>query len=125
MRPEELKYTADHMWVAVEGEAARIGISDYAQKQMEEVVFVEFLEVGKKLVRGQIFGRVESVKSVSDLTAPVSGELLELNKSVSDSPAAVNEDPLGAGWLALARLEKPEELKALLSYDAYQKSLNP
>ncbi len=125
MRPEELKYTADHMWVAVEGEAARIGISDYAQKQMEEVVFVEFLETGKKLVRGQIFGRVESVKSVSDLTAPVSGELLELNKAVSDSPAAVNEDPLGAGWLARVRLEKPEELKTLLSFDAYQKSLNP
>ncbi len=124
MRPEELKYTADHMWVAVEGEAARIGISDYAQKQMEEVVFVEFLETGKKLVRGQIFGRVESVKSVSDLTAPVSGELLELNKAVSDSPAAVNEDPLGAGWLARVRLEKPEELETLLSYDAYQKAVN-
>ena len=123
MKPEELKYTTDHMWVAVEGQTARIGLSDYAQKQMEEVVFVEFLETGKKLVQGKIFGRVESVKSVSDLTAPVSGEILELNKSVSDSPAAVNEDPLGAGWLARVRLEKPEELKALLSYDAYQKSL--
>ncbi len=87
MRPEELKYTADHLWVAVEGQTARIGISDYAQKQMEEV------------------GRIESVKSLSDF------------------PAAVNEDPLGAGWLARVRLEKPEELKALLSYDAYQKSL--
>ncbi len=124
MRPEELKYTADHLWVAVEGEAARIGISDYAQKQMEEIVFVEFLEVGKQLVRGQLFGRIESVKSVSELTAPVSGELLELNKAVSDSPAAVNEDPLGAGWLARVRLEKPEELKTLLSYDAYQKAVN-
>jgi len=123
MKPEELKYTADHMWVALEGQTARIGISDYAQKQMEEVVFVEFLEVGKKLVQGKIFGRIESVKSVSDLTAPVSGEVIELNKSVSDSPAAVNEDPLGAGWLARVRLEKPEELKALMSYDAYQKSL--
>ena len=123
MKPEELKYTADHLWVAVEGETARIGITDYAQKQMEEVVFVEFLEVGKKFVQGKIFGRVESVKSVADLTAPVSGAVLELNKAVSDSPAAVNEDPQGAGWLARVRLEKPEELKALLSYDAYQQSL--
>jgi glycine cleavage system H protein len=79
--------------------------------------------VGKKLVQGQIFGRIESVKSVSDLTAPVSGEILELNKSVSDSPSAVNEDPLGAGWLARVHLEKPAELKALLSYGVYQKSL--
>jgi glycine cleavage system H protein len=123
MKPEGLKYTADHMWVAVEGDTARIGITDYAQKQMEEVVFVEFLEVGKKFVRGKIFGRVESVKSVADLTAPVSGEVVELNKAVSDSPAAVNEDPQGAGWLARVRLENPGELKALLGYDAYQQSL--
>ncbi len=123
MKPEGLKYTADHLWVAVEGDTARIGITDHAQKQMEEVVFVEFLEADKKLVQGKIFGRVESVKSVADLIAPVSGAVVELNKAVSDSPAAVNEDPQGAGWLARVRLEKPEELKALLSYEAYQQSL--
>ena len=123
MKPEELKYTADHLWVCVEGQTARIGITDHAQKQMEEVVFVEFLETGKKFVQGKIFGRIESVKSIADLIAPVSGELVELNKAVSDSPAAVNEDPQGAGWLARVRLEKPEELKALLSYDAYQQSI--
>ena len=76
MKPEQLKYTADHMWVAVEGEIARIGITDYAQKQLEEVVFVEFLEVGKKFVQGKVFGRIESVKSMGDLTAPVSGEVV-------------------------------------------------
>jgi len=123
MKPEELKYTADHMWVAAEGDTARIGITDHAQKQMEEVVFVEFLEADKKLVQGKIFGRVESVKSIADLVSPVSGAVVELNKAVSDSPAAINEDPQGAGWLVRVRLEKPEELKALMGYDAYQQSL--
>ncbi|OHD73948.1 MAG: hypothetical protein A2V99_04355 [Spirochaetes bacterium RBG_16_67_19] len=90
---------------------------------MEEVVFVEFLEVGKQFVQGKIFGRIESVKSIADLIAPLSGEVVELNKAVCDSPEAINRDPHGAGWLARVRIEKPEELKELLSYDTYRQSL--
>ncbi len=123
MKPELLKYTADHLWIALEGETVRIGLTDYAQKQMGEVVFVEFLEAGKQFVQGKAFGRIESVKSIADLIAPVTGQVVELNKAVSDSPEPVNTDPEGAGWLARIRLEKPEELKALLSYEAYQKKV--
>lgn len=123
MKQEELKYSADHLWVAVECDATRIGITDYAQKQLGEVVFIEFLDANNRLVQGEVFGRIESMKSAEDLSAPVTGEVVSINRVVTDSPEAVNRDPYGEGWLVRVHIEKPDELKGLMTYDSYQKNL--
>ncbi|ATY12523.1 MULTISPECIES: glycine cleavage system protein GcvH [Actinomycetes] len=119
--PEELRYTEEHEWVATrEGSLVRVGITEYAQDQLGDVVFVDLPEVGKQVGAGDPFGEVESTKSVSELFAPVDGEIVAVNSAVSDSPELINSDPYGEGWLVEIRLDDPAGLEALLEAEAYQ-----
>ncbi|MEV6896433.1 glycine cleavage system protein GcvH [Amycolatopsis sp. NPDC051372] len=119
--PEELRYTEEHEWVATrEGALVRVGITEYAQDQLGDVVFVDLPEVGKHVDAGDVFGEVESTKSVSELFAPVDGEIVAVNAAVSDSPELINSDPYGEGWLVEIRLTDPAGLDALLEAEAYQ-----
>jgi len=118
--PDELKYTEEHEWVAVEGDIATIGISDFAQSQLGDVVFVELPEVGDDLEAGKPFGVVESVKAVSDIYSPLSGEVVEINEELPDAPETLNTSPYEDGWLIKLRLSNPEELDDLLDADSYQ-----
>ncbi|MEA5361417.1 glycine cleavage system protein GcvH [Amycolatopsis sp., V23-08] len=119
--PEELRYTEEHEWVATRGEdtLVRIGITEYAQDQLGDVVFVDLPEVGRQVGAGDVFGEVESTKSVSELFAPVDGEIVSVNNAVADSPELINSDPYGEGWLIEIRLEDPSALEALLEAEAY------
>lgn len=118
MYPESLKYTKDHEWISVQDGVGRIGITDYAQQQLGDVVFVELPEVGTTIRQGQSFGTIESVKAVSELFAPVSGEVVEVNGSLKDKPELVNSDPHGT-WMVAVRLSDPAEADALLDAAAY------
>ncbi|WP_020659841.1 glycine cleavage system protein GcvH [Amycolatopsis benzoatilytica] len=119
--PEELRYTEEHEWVATrEGSLVRVGITEYAQDQLGDVVFVDLPEVGKQVGAGDVFGEVESTKSVSELFAPVDGEIVSVNSAVADSPELINSDPYGEGWLVEIRLDDPAGLEALLEAEAYQ-----
>lgn len=118
--PEELKYTEDHEWVLVEDEVVTIGITDFAQDQLGDVVFVELPEVGENLEAGQAFGVVESVKAVSDVYAPVSGEVVEANTALPDEPEVINNSPYEDGWMLKIKLADTTELDALLDAAAYQ-----
>ncbi len=119
--PEELKYTKEHEWVLVEGTVATVGISDYAQDHLGDVVYVELPAVGDKVSKEDAFGVVESVKAVSDVYAPVTGTVLEVNDDLQDNPAMINEDPYGDGWLIKVQMSDPdEELKDLLTAAEYQ-----
>jgi len=123
--PEELRYTREHEWAKVEGPRARIGITQYAQDQLGDVVFVELPKAGAKVSQMQSFGVVESVKAVSDLFAPLSGEVVEVNQSLTERPEQVNQDPYGAGWMIMIAMANPKELDALMSaaqYEEYLKS---
>ncbi|WP_328454863.1 MULTISPECIES: glycine cleavage system protein GcvH [unclassified Amycolatopsis] len=119
--PEELRYTEEHEWVATRGEdtLVRIGITEYAQDQLGDVVFVDLPEVGRQVGGGDVFGEVESTKSVSELFAPVDGEIVAVNDAVADSPELINSDPYGEGWLIEIRLDDPSALEALLEAEAY------
>jgi glycine cleavage system H protein len=119
--PDNLKYTNDHEWIRVEGDTGWVGITDYAQSELGDVVFVELPAVGTKVAQGKSFGTIEAVKAVSDIFAPVSGEVLEANKDVQTSPDAVNKDPYGKGWMIKMRIANPAELAGLLNADAYKK----
>jgi len=119
--PETLKYTKDHEWFRVEGDAGYIGITDYAQGELGDIVFVELPAAGKKVEYSQAFGTVEAVKAVSDLFSPVTGEVLEVNKKIHDSPELVNKDPYEQGWMIKVKIEKPAELAQLLDVEAYKK----
>ncbi|MDZ7848829.1 MAG: glycine cleavage system protein GcvH [Owenweeksia sp.] len=121
--PEELKYTKDHEWVKVEGEIATIGVTDFAQSEFGDVVFVEVETEGEDLEREDVFGSVEAVKTVSDLFMPVSGEVLEFNADLEENPEAVNEDPYGKGWMIKVQLSDPAELDDLLDVDAYKETV--
>ena len=123
MKPEELKYTEDHLWVAVEGAEAVVGITDHAQKELEDVVFVELPEPGKKFRQGEVMGTIESVKSVSDLQAPLSGEVVGVNAVLKTQPELVNREPYGQGWLLRLRIGNPQELQGLMDHAAYQKHI--
>jgi glycine cleavage system H protein len=118
--PSELKYDKEHEWVRAEGDTAVVGISDFAQDQLGEVVFVDLPEVGTAVVAGESFGEVESVKSVSDLFAPVTGSITEVNSVLSDAPETVNEDPYGDGWLIKVRMTDVGEADGLMSADDYE-----
>ena len=118
--PPELKYTKEHEWVRVEGDSGTIGITDYAQDQLGDIVFVELPAAGAEISAAQKLGEIESVKAVSELFAPVSGEVTEANDGLADSPEAVNDDPYGDGWLIKVRLSDPAELEKLLSADEYE-----
>ncbi|HCA80639.1 MAG TPA: glycine cleavage system protein GcvH [Bacteroidetes bacterium] len=119
--PENLKYTKDHEWMRIEGEFGWVGITDYAQGELGDVVFVELPAVGTKVQQGKSFGTIEAVKAVSDLYAPVSGEVVEINKDVQSAPDAVNKDPYGKGWMIKMKVGNAGEVGVLLNVDAYKK----
>ena len=118
--PEELSYTKDHEWVRVKGEQATVGITDHAQQELGDVVFVELPKVGDKFKSGEPLGSVESVKAVSEIYIPLSGAVVEVNNSLNDSPEKVNEDPYGDGWMIVLQLENPSEVDALLTAAEYE-----
>ncbi len=118
--PDGLRYTNDHEWLRVEGDAGVVGITGYAADQLGDVVFVELPAVGARFERGRTFGVVESVKAVSDLFAPVAGEVLEVNPALADQPELVNAEPYGAGWLVRLRLSDPAQADALKDAAAYR-----
>ena len=115
------RYTKTHEWVRVEGDDAYVGITDYAQQQLSDIVFVEMPEVGDSFEKGEVFGVVESVKAASDVYLPVAGEIAELNEELEDSPDLVNRDPYGDGWFVKFVVEDPDELDSLMDAEAYQK----
>ena len=121
--PAELKYTKEHEWIRVEGEEAYVGITDYAQSQLGDIVFVEVETEGDNLEAGDTFGSIEAVKTVSDLYMPVSGEVLEFNSELEDQPDLVNKDPYGKGWIIKVKIEAEAQLDGLLSADAYKASI--
>lgn len=118
--PANLKYSNDHEWCRAEGDTAYIGITDFAQSQLGDIVFVDVPTVGETLAAGDVFGSIEAVKTVSDAFIPVSGEILEFNPTVDTDPAIVNKDAYGEGWLIKVKLSDPAEVDALLSADQYQ-----
>jgi len=118
--PDNLKYTKEHEWIRVEGETGFVGITDYAQGELGDVVFVELPAKGKKVKKGETFGTVEAVKAVSDLYAPVSGEVVEANPILEKTPELVNKEPYGNGWMIKLRLGNPGELSALLDAKKYR-----
>jgi len=122
--PENLKYTSEHEWVRLDGEFAYIGITDYAQDQLGDIVFVDIPSVGETLVSGDVFGTIEVVKTISDLFLPVSGEILEINDALEDNPELVNSDPYGEGWIVKVKPSDLSELDTLLDATAYRKLIN-
>lgn len=118
--PSELRYTKDHEWVKVEGNTATIGITDYAQRELGDIVYVEVETVGKSLKAGDVFGTVEAVKTVSDLFLPVDGKIIELNKDLANSPESVNNDPYGAGWMIKMTVNNPADVEKLMDAAAYE-----
>ena len=117
--PEGLKYSKEHEWVLVEGTSATIGITEFAQEELGDIVFVELPEVGEKIVKDDPFGAVESVKAVSDIYAPVSGEVMETNEILPDNPETINDDPYGDGWMVRVELSDIDDLKDLMDADEY------
>jgi glycine cleavage system H protein len=118
--PTDVKYTKDHEWIRVNGESAEIGITDYAQQQLGDVVFVELPDVGKSIGSGEAFGSIESVKAVSELFAPMSGEVTEVNPVLRDHPEQINKDPHST-WIVRVRLSNPSEAGSLLDTEAYER----
>ena len=119
--PANLRYTSEHEWIRVEGNEAFVGITDYAQSELGEIVFVDVNTVGETIAQGDVFGSVEAVKTVSDLNMPVSGEVLEFNEALNDQPELVNNDPYGEGWMVKITVNNPAELDSLLDADGYEK----
>jgi glycine cleavage system H protein len=120
MYPENFRYTKEHEWVLVDGDTATVGITDHAQQELGDIVYVDLPQVGARLEAGASLGSVESVKAVSDIYAPVSGEVTEINATLADKPEALNADPHGAAWLVKVTLANPAEAKGLLSAADYQ-----
>ena len=118
--PSTLKYTKDHEWVKIDGEMATIGITDFAQHELGDIVYVETESIGEMLVSEEVFGSVEAVKTVSDLFMPLTGEVLEFNTALEDAPEAVNEDPYESGWIIKVKIDDPSQISKLLDSDAYQ-----
>ncbi len=120
MYPSDYRYTKEHEWIKVSGDTGTVGITDYAQHELGDVVFVEMPVAGTKITAGQVFGTVESVKAVSEIYSPVSGEVTEANAALKDDPEKVNSDPHGAGWLIKAKLANPADVSALMDAAAYE-----
>ena len=118
--PSDLKYTREHEWIRVEGEEAVVGITDYAQSQLGDIVFVEVETEGETIEAGSSFGTVEAVKTVSDLNMPVTGQVLEFNSALEEKPELVNSDPYGEGWIIKISIESEEQLDGMLSAEAYK-----
>jgi len=117
--PENLKYTKDHEWVLVDGDVATVGVTDFAQSELGDVVFVEIETEGEELAAEDTFGTVEAVKTVSDLFMPLSGEVIEVNNGLEDAPESVNEDPYGAGWMIKIKMSDPSQVEGLMSSSDY------
>ena len=118
--PAELRYTNEHEWIRVEGDVAYVGITDYAQSELGEIVFVDINTEGETVGQNEVFGSVEAVKTVSDLNMPVTGEVLEVNETINDQPELVNNDPYGEGWMIKIQVANPAELDTLLDAEAYK-----
>ena len=121
--PENLLYSESHEWLRDEGSRATIGLTDYAQSQLKDIVYVELPEIGSEFKKGETMGVVESVKTVADVFSPITGKVVETNQTLKDSPQFVNEDPYGKGWILKMEIHEKKELKDLLSSEAYQGSL--
>jgi glycine cleavage system H protein len=121
MYPQEFYFTRDHEWIKVEGEIATVGITDFAQKQLGDVVYIELPAIGTVLAAHQTIGAIESVKAVSDVFSPVSGEVIEVNSALNESPELVNQDPHGQGWILRLRVKNKEELNQLMTASEYEK----
>lgn len=122
--PDTVRYTSEHEWIRVEGDEAFVGITDYAQSELGEIVFVDVPTIGETVAQGEVFGSVEAVKTVSDLNMPATGEVLAFNEELEAHPELVNEDPYGAGWMVRIRLSDPSELNNLMDAAAYEASLH-
>ena len=121
--PDNLKYSKDHEWVRVEGEEAYVGITDFAQGELGDIVFIDVDTQGESLDQDEVFGSVEAVKTVSDLYLPVAGEIIEFNEALEDTPEAVNDDPYGEGWMVKIKMSDTSQLDDLMDSDAYQAML--
>lgn len=119
--PADLKYTKDHEWVKINGSEATIGITDFAQRELGDIVYVDVNTVGENVEKEAVFGTVEAVKTVSDLFMPLTGEVLEVNKDIDAAPESVNSDPYGAGWMIKIKISNASEIDSLLSVDDYKK----
>jgi len=119
--PNNLRYTTEHEWIRVESQEAFVGITDFAQSELGEIVFVDVDSIGETITQGEAFGSIEAVKTVSDLNMPVTGEILALNENLNDHPELVNNDPYGEGWIIKIRVHNPEELNTLLDANDYEK----
>ncbi|SEL49728.1 glycine cleavage system protein GcvH [Parapedobacter koreensis] len=118
--PTDLKYTKDHEWIRVEGEEAVVGITDFAQRELGDIVFIDINTIGDEVAQNDVFGTVEAVKTVSDLFMPVTGTVLSVNEQIDNSPELVNQDPYGAGWLVRIKLNDPADVEGLLSATDYE-----
>ncbi len=118
--PEDLRYTEDHEWARIDGDIATIGITDFAQSELGDIVYVELPELGTTTEKSQSFGTIEAVKAVSDLFAPLTGEVVEVNSNISDSPEIINKDPYGEGWFIKIKLSDPNEINTLLEKTQYE-----
>ncbi len=121
--PNDIKYTKEHEWVSLDGETATIGITDYAQSQLGDIVFVEFPDINSEIIQNETFGVIEAVKTVADLFAPVSGEIIEVNSSLEDSPNFINSDPYGSGWIIKIKINDSNEYNGLMSSDDYEEHI--
>ena len=122
--PQNLKYTNEHEWIRIEGDIAYVGITDYAQDQLGDIVFVDVTTEGETLEKGEVFGSIEVVKTVSDLFLPVGGEVLEINPALEEQPELVNKDPYGEGWIIKIKMSDPAELESLMDAEAYKQIIN-
>jgi glycine cleavage system H protein len=118
--PADLFYTKDHEWLRVEGDFGYVGVTDFAQGELGDIVFLEIETLGETLKKEEVFGTIEAVKTVSDIFMPVGGDIIEVNPALEESPDLVNKDPYGKGWMVKIKINDPEELKALLSAEKYQ-----
>lgn len=118
--PDNLKYTKDHEWISIDGNIATIGITDFAQGELGDIVFVEIETLGESLAAGDVFGTVEAVKTVSDLFMPLSGEIIEVNEELENQPEIINSDPYDKGWMIRLKIDNAEEIHDLLSVEAYK-----
>jgi glycine cleavage system H protein len=118
--PANLKYTNDHEWVMIDGNIATIGITDFAQSQLGDIVFVDVQTVGETLSKSEVFGAIEAVKTVADALMPMTGKIIEFNESLENAPESVNKDPYGAGWMVKVEISDPSEIESLLDAEAYK-----
>lgn len=122
--PENLRYSKDHEWISVDGDSATIGVTDYAQQSLGDVVYIDMPRVGDKFGSHEAFGSVESVKAVSEIFTPVAGEVIEVNEGLNDAPESVNGDPYGSGWMVKIKMDNPGEADAMLSGEEYEEYLS-